>query len=81
VRGSGAQADRGYLSGEEILACEQDDIAPTLPRPLNSSAKAEGRFGRQDLVCESEESAYRCPPGEWHFYRYINVEAGLTLSG
>jgi hypothetical protein len=36
-------ADRGYFSGEEILACDQAGIAVTLPKPLTPGAKAEGR--------------------------------------
>ena len=43
-------ADRGYFSGAEILACEQAGVTPYVPRPLTSSAKAEGRFGKQDFV-------------------------------
>ena len=44
-----AVADRGYFSGEEILACEQAGITVTLPKPMTSNAKAEGRFGKQDF--------------------------------
>jgi transposase len=72
-------ADRGYFSGEEILACEQVGITVTLPRPLTSGAKADGRFGKQDFVYEAEADAYRCPAGERLPYRYTNVEGGLTL--
>jgi transposase len=72
-------ADRGYFSGEEILACERAGITVTLPRPLTSGAKAEGRFGKQDFVYEPEADAYRCPAGERLPYRYTNVEGGLTL--
>ena len=43
-------ADRGYFNGEEILACEQAGITVTLPKPMTSGAKAEGRFGKQDFV-------------------------------
>ena len=75
----GVLADRGYFSGEEILACEQDGITVTLPRPLTSGAKADGRFGKQDFVYEAEADAYRCPAGERLPYRYTNVEGGLTL--
>ncbi|CAO4132558.1 IS1182 family transposase ISMpo6 [Methylorubrum extorquens] len=71
--------DRGYFSGEEILACDQAGIAVTLPKPLTSGAKAEGRFGKQDFVYETEADAYRCPAGEQLSYRYTNVEGGLTL--
>src|SRR5262245_5176524 len=45
-----AVADRGYFNGEEILACEETGITVTLPKPMTSSAKSEGRFGKQDFV-------------------------------
>jgi hypothetical protein len=56
-------ADRGYFSGEEILACEQIGVTPYVPKPLTSGAKAEGRFGKQDFAYMPEEDAYRCPGG------------------
>jgi transposase len=31
-----AVADRGYYSGEEILACDKAGIAVTLPKPMTS---------------------------------------------
>ena len=74
-----AVADRGYFNGEEILACEQAGIAVTLPKPMTSGAKAEGRFGKQDFVYMPEEDVYRCPAGEVLKYHYTNVENGLTL--
>src|SRR3982074_1040456 len=43
-----AVADRGYFNGEEILACEQAGIYVTLPKPMTSGAKSEGRFGKPD---------------------------------
>jgi transposase len=75
----GVLADRGYFSGEEILACERAGIAVTLPKPLTSGAKADGRFGKQDFVYEAQAEAYRCPAGERLPFRYTNVEGGLTL--
>src|SRR5258708_6237003 len=42
-------ADRGYFSGEEILACAEAGITVTLPKPMTSNSKAEGRFGKQDF--------------------------------
>ena len=59
-----AVADRGYFNGEEILACEQAGITVTLPKPMTSGAKAEGRFGKQDFVYQPEEDVYHCPAGE-----------------
>jgi len=45
-----AVADRGYFSSPEILECHQAGIIVTLPKPLTSGAKAEGRFGKQDFA-------------------------------
>src|SRR6266446_1540768 len=59
-----AVADRGYYSGEEILACDKAGIAITLPKPMTSGIEAKGRFGKQDFVYLSDEDAYRCPAGE-----------------
>ena len=46
-------ADRGYFSSEEILACVEDGITVTLPKPLTSGSKAKGRFGKQDFIYAS----------------------------
>src|SRR5215210_6162823 len=59
-----AVADRGYFRGEEILACEQAGITVTLPKPMTSGAKADGRFGKQDFLYNPETDTYRCPGGE-----------------
>jgi transposase len=74
-----AVADRGYFSGEEILACDRAGITVTLPKPMTSLAKSEGRFGKQDFVYLPGEDVYRCPAGERLTYRYTNVENGLRL--
>ena len=74
-----AVADRGYFSSPEILACHEAGITVTLPKPMTSSAKADGRFGRQDFVYIAEEDVYRCPAGERLTYRYTNEEAGKVL--
>ncbi len=37
-------ADRGYFSGEEVLACEEAGVTPICPKPLTSGAKAQGRW-------------------------------------
>jgi hypothetical protein len=72
-------ADRGYYDGTEILACETVGITVTLPKPMTSSAKAEGRFGKQDFVYVAADDVYRCPAGEWLTYRHTYEEAGKTL--
>src|SRR5437016_3972830 len=52
-----AVADRGYYSGEEILACEQAGVTVYLPKPMTSGLNVKGRFGKQDFVyvARSEE--------------------------
>src|ERR1700756_1639696 len=74
-----AVADRGYYSGEEILACDNAGIAVTLPKPMTSGLEARGRFGKQDFVYLSDEDAYRCPAGEKLTYHYTNEENGQQL--
>jgi transposase len=74
-----AVADRGYFNGEEILACEAAGITVTLPKPMTSGAKSEGRFGKQDFIYLPEEDVYRCPAGELLTFHYTNVENGQTL--
>src|SRR5207253_9520390 len=74
-----AVADRGYFSSEEILACEEAGITVTLPKPMTSNSKAEGRFGKQDFRYVAEEDVYICPAGERLAYHYTNEENGLVL--
>jgi Transposase DDE domain len=72
-------ADRGYYSGEEILACDKAGIAVTLPKPMTSGIEARGRFGKQDFVYLGDEDVYRCPAGEQLKYHYTNEENGQQL--
>jgi len=72
-------ADRGYFSSEEILACEEAGITVTLPKPMTSNSKAEGRFGKQDFRYVAEEDVYMCPAGERLAYHYTTEENGLVL--
>ncbi|HEX9250187.1 MAG TPA: IS1182 family transposase [Gemmatimonadaceae bacterium] len=74
-----AVADRGYFNSTEILACEQADITVTLPKPMTSVAKSDGRFGKQDFVYLPTEDVYRCPAGEKLTYRFTREEASKML--
>ena len=74
-----ALADRGYFSGEEVLACEPLGVTPYVPKPLTSGSKAEGRFGKPDFVYVPDDDAYRCPAGEVLTWRFTSVEKGMTL--
>jgi len=72
-------ADRGYFSGEEIVACEEVGITAYVPRPQTSNNQAKGLFGKRDFVYLSETDAYRCPAGQSLIWRFTTVEKGLTL--
>jgi len=74
-----ALADRGYFSGEEILACGPLGVTPILPKPLTSGAKADGRFGKQDFIYIAQQNAYRCPTGQLLPHHMTTVEKGMTL--
>jgi transposase len=74
-----AVADRGYFNGEEILACEEAGITVTLPKPMTSNSKAEGRFGKQDFRYVAEADVYVCPAGERLAYYYTTEDKGLVV--
>ncbi|MBM3108120.1 transposase, partial [Pseudomonas sp. V1] len=72
-------ADRGYYTGTEIVACEQAGISTFVPKPLTSSSKAEGRFGKQDFLYVSASDEYRCPAGELLTKRYSTWEDRMLM--
>jgi transposase len=74
-----AVADRGYFSSEQILACEEAGITVTLPKPMTSHSKAEGRFGKQDFRYVAKQDVYICPAGERLAFHYTTEENGLVL--
>src|SRR6476661_9662101 len=74
-----AVADRGYFNREEFLACEEADITVTLPKPMTSNAKAEGRFGKQDFRYVADEDVYLCPAGEKLAYSFTTQDKGMVL--
>ncbi len=72
-------ADRGYYESNEIKACTDAGITVTLPKPQTSSAKAEGRFGKQDFVYDAADDVYRCPAGERLGFRSMREEDGKMI--
>jgi Transposase DDE domain/Transposase domain (DUF772) len=74
-----AVADRGYFNSEEILKCENGGITVTLPKPMTSNSKAEGRFGKQDFRYVANEDIYICPADERLSYHSTTEENGLVL--
>jgi transposase len=74
-----ALADRGYYNSEELLKCEQESIEAIVPKPATSSAKAKGRFGRDDFIYDLQQDEYRCPGGDRLIHRMATIEHGMTF--
>lgn len=72
-------ADRGYFNSPEILECHEAGITVTLPKPMTSGAKSEGRFGKQDFVYIAAEDIYRCPADERLSYRMTSEDNGKQM--
>ena len=74
-----AVADRGYYNSTEIKACDDAGVAVTLPKPMTSGAKSDGRFGKQDFVYNAAEDVYRCPAGAKLAYRMTTEQDGKMM--
>ena len=61
-----------YVEHENAKArpAKQANITVTLPKPMTSGAKADGRFGKQDFVYSAAGDVYRCS------HRHTNEEDG-----
>jgi hypothetical protein len=71
--------NRGYFSGQQILASECEGAVPYVPSPLTSGSLVDGRFGKRDFVYRPRQHAYRCPAGQRLTWRYNNAENGMAL--
>jgi hypothetical protein len=74
-----AIADRGYYSGVELKACEDANIAALVPKPMTSSAKANGRFDKGDFIYIVRDDEYQCPAGKRAIYRFTSEEKGMQI--
>ena len=72
-------ADRGYFSGDEIMATEALGAIPYVPKPYTSNARKVGRFGKHDFIYQSEDNSYQCPAGQKMTYRFTSVEQGKDM--
>jgi transposase len=82
-------ADRGYYSGDQIVACDGTGVQPIVPKTETSGGAFRGRFTIQDFVYDHEHDRYTCPAGHFltqakkrstrgpdpDFVRYRNLEA------
>jgi hypothetical protein len=80
-------ADRGYFSGDQVLACEGTGVVPIVPKTETSSGTKRGFFTRADFVYDAEHDHYTCPAGakltkatrradhaeDFDFYRHLSA--------
>ncbi|TYC64749.1 IS1182 family transposase [Stappia sp. BW2] len=72
-----AIADRGYFNSAELLACDEDGITATVPRPETSGNRKKGMFVKADFFYDADSDTYTCPSGKVLTYRYTREENGL----
>jgi transposase len=56
-------ADKGYHTGEQLAACEEDPILETYVAPVSSKSGTAG-FRKADFRYDAEQDVYTCPIGE-----------------
>ncbi len=74
-----AFADRGYYNSLEIKACTDTGIQTFGPKPMTSSAKAHGRYGKDDFIYIARDDEYQCPAGKRAIYRCTSTEDNLKI--
>jgi hypothetical protein len=72
-------ADKGYYNGNEIRACEQNDIVAYVAKPKTSPNKARGQFDRSRFKYIREDDEYECPAGERLTFRIEREERGKKI--
>jgi transposase len=72
-------ADRGYFSGVEILACEQQGAVPLVPKPITSNNRASGLFDKRDFIYLAQSDEFLCPAGQRAPWRFRTVENGEVI--
>jgi transposase len=82
-----ALADRGYFSGDQVLACEGTGVVPVVPKTETSSGTKRGFFTRADFTYDALQDHYVCPAGakltkatrradhaeDFDFYRHLTA--------
>ncbi len=69
--------DCGYFSGAEILACDEDEITATVPRPETSGNRKKHMFVKADFLYDAAADTFTCPARKTLTYSYTREEGGL----
>ena len=72
-------ADQGYYKGEELLACESDNIVTYVAKTDTAAKRAKGEFPRSAFRYIPDDDEYECPAGERLIYRFTRNEGGKEL--
>ena len=72
-------ADEGYYNGDELRACEDNNITAYVPHSSTSHNKAKGQFDRSEFHYIEEDDEYECPAGERLIYRFTREENGKLI--
>lgn len=72
-------ADKGYFSGGEILACHEQGITATVPRPGTSGSRVRGRYVKADFAYDPDKDIFRCPASAVLSYRSTVEQQGLQM--
>lgn len=72
-------ADRGYFSGNQILACAEEGIVTTVPSSNTSASPGKGHYDKRYFRYIAEDDEYECPAGERLIWRQRTEERGLVL--
>ena len=75
-----AIADRGYFNSTEIKATLEAGITPMVPKPMTSTAKADGRFDKRDFIYIAKDDEYQCPAGQRAVHRFSRQEKNLKVA-
>jgi hypothetical protein len=76
-------ADQGYYKGEELMACEAENIVPYIAKTDTAGKRAKGEFPRSAFRYlpedDAEDDEYECPAGARLIYRFTNHEKGKEI--
>jgi len=72
-------ADEGYYNGDELRACEDNNITAYVPHSSTSHNKAKGQFDRSEFHYIEADDEYECPAGERLIYRFTREEKGKLI--
>jgi transposase len=74
-----AIADRGYYKGEQIKACEDNNITVFIPKSDTSGNRAKDLFTKDKFIYITDVDEYECPAGARMTYRFTTKESGKLI--